>query len=1221
MLKLKLLLILGLFVTALSSNGQSFSITDGNISTCTGTLFDSGGQGAGGYQNNENYTVTICPDNPNDVITLNFLNFALDGTNTANPPNNNQDYITIYDGDNTGATTLGTYTQNQLQGVIVTCTSLNTTGCITLTFVSNDQGTGVFAATISCSTPCQRPTAVATTTPDTIARICKGETVSFDGSGSFAAAGFNIVDYHWDFDDGVIDSTSGATTTYTFNDEGAYVVQLFVIDDNGCINSNLTDLSVWVAPDPEFDPLNADTNICLGETATMQAFPSQYAQTWTAVPDGNLGGPQYVPDQVGQCFSTQLNFEAFSPGQQLNNINDLLDVCIEFEHSFMGDLVISLYCPSGQSVILHQQGGGGTNLGDPDQQDGPQFPGSGWNYCWSPTATNGTWVDNSNAGATPNVVNNSSGSQSLAPGTYESLNPMSALVGCDLNGTWEIEFCDLWGADDGFVFSWAVNFDPSLFPPLTSFTPEIGPNSDSSFWVGPNITNTSGDGNTITITPPAAGSYDYTYFVTDNHGCTNDTTITLVVDPDPIADAGPDTVVCSGAQIQLQGGVANTPPPLPPCVYTIDLVDTFGDGWNGASVDITVGGVTSNYTMTTGSNASYTFTVNDGESVDVAFNSGTFDSECVYTITDCNGNQVFADGPNPTVGNAFSGVYGSPVVYDYSWSPTTGLSNPNIADPTVTITGQTTYTLTVYPQGHPLCFTTDDVTITISNAAYAGEDSTMNYCQSDPAVDMFTLVAGTPDAGGNWFDGALNPVGNMFDPATQTSDVFAYVVGAAGCTDSAFVTINVADPFVLTVPNDTIICENGTGTVFVNATGGFGAPYTETWTQGLTGNGPHNVNPTVSTCYDVYVTDNFGCVSDTQTTCVNMNPPILVTVSGNDSICLGDNIEISATAIGGNGGPYNFVWDAGGAPAGNGDIITVSPTTPTQYCVTVDDNCETTPVTECLTIGLYEQPVVQFSSDIIDGCYPITVTFTNDTDPNLVQSVLWDFGNGSTSTQPVPVQSDYTQPICYDVSLTVTSPDGCVASLTQPSMICPFDYPDAQFDMSPNPTTFFETVIQFTDQSTSDVNGWIWDFGSETAPTSSIDENPTATFPNGQPGSYPITLTVTNADGCTDSITHTLVVNSIFTLYLPNAFSPNNDGVNETFFAQGEAVSPEGFSLIVFDRDGHVLFESEDINTAWDGRFKDGTEVPEGVYVWKVEAKDYYTDELHEYYGHVTVLK
>jgi len=1198
---------------------QDFSISDGNISTCLGTLFDTGGQGGAGYSNNETFTVTICPDNPTDIITLDFLSFALDNTNTANP-GNNIDNMSIYDGDNIGAASLGTYTNNQLQGTIVTCTSLNTTGCLTIVFTSNDVGTGIFAATITCSTPCQRPVAMATTTPDTIARICKGESVNFDGSTSFAQGTFNIVDYHWDFDDGTIDSTSGANVNYTFNDEGAYVVQLYVIDDNGCINSNLISLNVWVAPDPVFNPMEYDTVICLGETAMMTAHPDQYAQTWTAVPDGNLGGPQYVPDQVGQCFSTGLTFEAFSPGQTLTNVNDFLDVCINFEHSFMGDLVVSLYCPSGQSVILHQQNGSGTNLGDPDQADDPNLAGTGWDYCWSPQATNGTWEDNSTAGVTPNTVTNSSGSESLVPGTYESLNPMNALVGCDLNGTWEIEFCDLWGADDGFVFSWEINLDPSLFPPLTAFTPEIGEQADSSFWTGPNITNTSGDGNQITISPPAAGSYDYTYTISDAHGCSNDTTVTLVVEPDPVADAGPDTTVCSGAQIQLQGGVANTPPPAPACNYSLDLEDTFGDGWDGASLDVSINGVVTNYTIAAGSNAGYNFTLNDGDVLEITYNSGNYESEHIYTLTDCNGVQVFGDGPNPTTGLVYQYTHGNATSYTYSWSPATGLSDPNIENPDVNITGQITYTLTVYPTGHPLCFSTDQVTIDISNAAAAGLDATAEYCSVDPIVDMFTLLGGTPDVGGNWLDGNLTATSNMYDPASNITDTYAYVVGAVGCTDTAFLDVAVGAPFVLSVPNDTIICENGQLNLFVNATGGFGAPYTETWTQGLVGNGPFLFVPAADACYDVFVTDGNGCVSPTETICVSINPPIIGTASATDSICIFDQAQLVASAIGGNGGPYSYSWTDGGTVIGTTDQISVSPLTQTQYCVTISDNCETTPVTECVTVNMFPQPVPLFTSDIVDGCYPIDVTFTNNTNPSSIGTVDWDFGNGETSTQTTGVQSTYGQPICYDVTLTVTSPQGCTQSETTASMICPFDYPVANFGLSPNPTNFFETYIYFTNASSSDVVNWQWDFGSVTDPVTSTDENPTATFPGNEPGEYPITLIVTNADGCTDTTSNTLIVNSIFTLYLPNAFTPDGDGINETFFVQGDAISNDDFSLMIFDRWGKIVFQTTDISISWDG-YINNRKAPIGSYAWKVRAKDLYTNELHEYYGHVSIIR
>ena len=1204
-----------LFILPAYLLAQDFSIADGNISTCSGTLFDTGGQGGNGYGNNESFTIAICPDNANDIITLDFLNFALDNTNTANP-GNNIDNITIYDGDNITASTLGTYSNGQLQGTVVTCTSLNTSGCLTLVFTSNDIGTGTFAAAITCSTPCQRPVALASTFPDTIARICKGESVSFDGSASFAQGTFNIVDYHWDFDDGTIDSTSGANANYVFNDEGAYVVQLYVIDDNGCINSNLTSLNVWVAPDPIFNPMEFDTAICLGETAVMTAHPEQYAQTWAAVPDGNLGGPQYVPDQVGQCFSTGLTFEAFNPGQTLTNINDLLDICINFEHSFMGDLVISLYCPSGQSVILHQQNGGGTNLGDPNQIDDPNLAGTGWDYCWSPTATNGTWEDN----ATTNTVVNSSGSNSLIAGTYESLNPMNSLVGCDLNGTWEIEFCDLWGADDGFVFSWGINLDPSLFPPLTSFTPEIGIQSDSSFWSGPNITNTSGDGNEITITPLAIGSYDYTYTVIDEHGCSNDTSITLVIEPTPVADAGPDSTVCNGATIQLQGGVANTPPPLPACDFTIDLEDTFGDGWNGASIDLIINGVSTNYGMTAGTNASYTFTLNDGDSWEVIFNSGTYDSEVIYTFTDCNGNQIFSDGPNPTIGSAFTSIYGNTTSYTYSWSPATGLTNPNIAEPEATISGQMTYTLTVFPTGHPLCFSVDQVTINVSNSNSAGTDAAAVYCSTDPVVDMFTLLGGNPDIGGTWLDGNLLAASNIYNPASNITDIYAYVVGTSGCSDTAFIDVSVGAPFGLSVPNDTIICENGQLNLFVNATGGFGPPYDETWSQGLTGNGPFTFTPAISACYEVFVTDANGCSSPIETICVNINPPIIVTASGIDSICSGDQNLLESSAIGGNSGPYNYSWSTQGTALGTTEDITVSPIVQTEYCVTISDNCETTPVTECVTINMYPQPIPLFTSDINDGCYPIDVTFTNNTDIGSIGSVSWDFGNGNTSSQTTAVQSTFNQPICYDVSLTVTSPQGCSQSEINTAMICPFDYPTADFQLSPNPTNIFDTDIYFTNMSSEDVNNWQWDFGSETSPTSSMTENPTAIFPPNEPGTYPISLIVTNADGCRDTTENTLIVNSIFTLYIPNAFTPDGDGLNDEFYVQGAAVSSDNFSLMIFNRWGELIFETTDLTAKWDGNIKDKP-LPIGSYAWKVNAKDIYTGQQHEYYGHVLIIR
>jgi subtilisin-like proprotein convertase family protein len=101
------------------------------------------------------------------------------------------------------------------------------------------------------------------------------------------------------------------------------------------------------------------------------------------------------------------------------------------EHSFMGDLEIAIECPSGQTIILvdYPNGGGGTFLGVPiDDDTQPAVQGTGFQYCWDPNSTNGTW--SANSGGT------------LPAGSYESDNPMAGLVGCDLNGDWTLIVTD-----------------------------------------------------------------------------------------------------------------------------------------------------------------------------------------------------------------------------------------------------------------------------------------------------------------------------------------------------------------------------------------------------------------------------------------------------------------------------------------------------------------------------------------------------------------------------------------------------------------------------------------------------------------------------------------------------------------------------------------------------------------------------------------------------------
>ncbi len=259
-----------------ANNNQTFN-------TCTGFIVDSGGQGGTGYSNGENTTITICPGTVGNIISVVFNLFQLSTTDDNPLPNiTNVDYMDVYDGNSTAAPTLGTYTGTQLQGVVISATPFNTTGCITLRFRSNTIGTGMFTASATCTTPCATPTAhgviVGGETADST-RVCVGEVVNFANNLSTAATGFTLANYYWDFMDGT--SATGQTVSHAYDTPGYYLVQLFVTDNNGCGNTNLIDLQVYVATKPSFVGLVNDTTLCLGESLQVNPDPEFSEVEWT----------------------------------------------------------------------------------------------------------------------------------------------------------------------------------------------------------------------------------------------------------------------------------------------------------------------------------------------------------------------------------------------------------------------------------------------------------------------------------------------------------------------------------------------------------------------------------------------------------------------------------------------------------------------------------------------------------------------------------------------------------------------------------------------------------------------------------------------------------------------------------------------------------------------------------------------------------------------------
>ncbi|HWY97860.1 MAG TPA: gliding motility-associated C-terminal domain-containing protein, partial [Bacteroidia bacterium] len=204
------------------------------------------------------------------------------------------------------------------------------------------------------------------------------------------------------------------------------------------------------------------------------------------------------------------------------------------------------------------------------------------------------------------------------------------------------------------------------------------------------------------------------------------------------------------------------------------------------------------------------------------------------------------------------------------------------------------------------------------------------------------------------------------------------------------------------------------------------------------------------------------------------------------------------------------------------------------------------------------------------------------------------------------------------VGLSVISSSGCKASQTSSGLITVYSHPQADFTYSPNAITEMDPLVQFTDLSKDayGINAWYWTFGDS---YNSSLQNPIHSY--GDTGRFCTTLKVTNTHGCTDTITECLDIQPIFTIYIPNAFTPNANGLNDVFTAKGVGI--KDFEMWIFDRWGQQLYYTNNIYTGWDGKVQRGASgqiVQEDTYVYLIEVIDLF-NKSHRYLGRVSVIK
>lgn len=585
--------------------------------------------------------------------------------------------------------------------------------------------------------------------------------------------------------------------------------------------------------------------------------------------------------------------------------------------------------------------------------------------------------------------------------------------------------------------------------------------------------------------------------------------------------------------------------------------------------------------------------------------------------------------------------------YTYEWTPGTGLTSTTISNPGITTTNngttpiKTTYTLvtTVAATG---CKATDNVDVTVNPQpilVITNPDPVCTPLKVDLTKPSVTANS-TAITGGTltyWTNStATDPLSNPNSVPAGT--YYIKVVMAGGCSDLKPVTVTINPLPISNAGPDVLIC---TGDM-ANLGTAPNPDYAYQWSPQTGLSNASVANPTVSltntgkfpvtSSYIVTTTNLLTGCSSTDTVKVTVNSVPTVNAGSAASVCPGARVKLTGM-IGGSA--TSAMWSGGNGTfddrtkletfytptAGEFELGTVTLTLTTN-----DPAGPCTFASSDVILNFYKNPTVSYTVDKKEGCPEHCVVFKDSSfvsgSTDFVENWSWNFGDptsgpANTSSLQNPKHC-YKNTGVYTVSLKVISNHGCVSSLTTPEMIRVFAIPTAEFYPTPNPASVLDPVVKLINGSSPDVVSWTYHFGDGDSTTPSIP-SPVHKYPEVANSSYMATLFVKNKDGCVNRIEHLIEIGPEFTFYIPNAFTPDGDNINDKFSGKGIGIVTYDFTI--FDRWGNLIFHSTKLEDQWDGRANGGEEIAQqDVYVWKVKLTDCF-GKKHSYIGTVTLVK
>lgn len=436
-----------------------------------------------------------------------------------------------------------------------------------------------------------------------------------------------------------------------------------------------------------------------------------------------------------------------------------------------------------------------------------------------------------------------------------------------------------------------------------------------------------------------------------------------------------------------------------------------------------------------------------------------------------------------------------------------------------------------------------------------------------------------------------------------------------GCPATATISFPEQSPLTYSVETPPVLCIGQSATLSASAEGGQPG-YTYLWKPVNLTTVTITVSPHTSTNYSLQVFDSQGCTHNPLEVPVKVNGPLSIDVTDSGlGICPGTTAQVTPSVSGGDGN-YTYLWQPGNHKS---PTLFINNINLGQYELTIADGCGTPTVSRIVNINLF--PVVKplFKTVGDSGCVPYCTSFINLT-PGSANPV-WNFGDGPAEEKGDTIYHCYTKPGVYNLKLMLVDSNGCAAAYTYTDVTNVLPKPAVAFRTNPALITLnnadhvkFENHTQRAFEYKWLVNGKLWTYR----------ESPEYTFSD--TGCTDFRLVAYNRNTCSDSLEKTICVSEGFNFYMPAAFTPNGDGLNDILVPKGTGWLYDNYLMEVYNRWGGLIFSSSEVRTGWDGNVGvyESTDTarndPNDIYVWRVRVTDN-QQKQHEMRGSVMLLR